>query len=47
LIISEAEIQDSLRIIKETLLELPSLKGSNEDEIIPPTEKGVKIHLEA
>jgi len=46
LIISEEEINDTLRIIKEALTELPSLKGKREDEVIPQSEKGVKIHLD-
>jgi ornithine--oxo-acid transaminase len=44
LIISEEAISESLQIIKETLLELPSLKGEKEDAIIPPSEKGIAIH---
>jgi ornithine--oxo-acid transaminase len=43
LIITEAEIQEALRIIGEAILELPTLKGEKEDEIIPPSEKGVRI----
>jgi ornithine--oxo-acid transaminase len=35
---------ESLRIIAEALAELPTLKGEKEDEIIPPTEKGIRIH---
>jgi ornithine--oxo-acid transaminase len=44
LIITEAEILEAVRIIGEAVIELPSLKGEKEDEIIPPTEKGITIH---
>jgi ornithine--oxo-acid transaminase len=44
LIITEAEILEAVRIIEEAIIELPSLKGEKEDEIIPPTEKGITIH---
>ena len=37
------EISDALRIIRESLEELPNLKGQKEKEIIPPGEKNVKI----
>ncbi len=46
LVITEAEISEALRIMAEALAELPTLKGKKEDEIIPPSEKGVVIHLE-
>ena len=46
LIISEEEIRESLRIIKEAIVELPTLKGKAEDEVIPSGEKGVHIGLD-
>jgi len=46
LVISEAEIKDSLRIIGEAIKELPDLKGEKEDEVVPPSEKGVHIGLD-
>lgn len=44
LVITEAEIMEAVRIMKESITELPTLKGPEEDEIIPPSEKGVTIH---
>lgn len=46
LVISEEDIQKALNIIKESLIELPNLKGEKEDSIIPPSEKNVHIPLE-
>jgi len=46
LIISEAQIKEALRIMGEALDELPTLKGKKQDEIIPPSEKGVHIQLD-
>jgi ornithine--oxo-acid transaminase len=46
LIITEAEILEALRIIGEAIIQLPTLKGKDEDEIVPPNEKGVKINLD-
>jgi ornithine--oxo-acid transaminase len=43
LIITEAEILDAVRIIGEAVIELPTLKGEKEDQIIPPSEKGITI----
>ncbi|KAF7876764.1 hypothetical protein EAF04_001847 [Stromatinia cepivora] len=46
LVISEEDIQKSLSIIKEAIIELPNLKGEKEDVIIPANEKSVHIPLE-
>jgi len=46
LVITEAEIQEALRIIGEAIKELPGLKGEVEDAIIPSSEKGVHIGLD-
>jgi len=46
LVISEEQIQDALKIISESIKELPNLKGAKEDEIIPSGEKNVHITLE-
>jgi ornithine--oxo-acid transaminase len=46
LVISEEDIRKALGIIKEALEELPTLKGEKEDEVIPPAEKGVQIHVD-
>lgn len=46
LVITEEEIQKALDIINSAMIELPSLKGKKEDEIIPPPEKNVKISIE-
>ena len=34
---------EALRIIRETLTEIINLKGEKEDDVIPPSEKGVRI----
>jgi ornithine--oxo-acid transaminase len=44
LIITEAEILEAVRIIGEAVMELSTLKGGKEGEVIPPSEKGVMIH---
>lgn len=46
MVITEEEIQKALAIINEAVNELPNLKGKVEDQVIPPTEKNVKIGLE-
>lgn len=46
LVISEEQIRTALSIIKEAVIELPTLKGEKEDEIIPEGEKGTKIVLD-
>jgi ornithine--oxo-acid transaminase len=46
LVITEEEIKEALRIIKEAIEELPTLEGRKEDEIIPPGEKGTVIVLD-
>jgi ornithine--oxo-acid transaminase len=35
-----------LRIIGEAIIELPTLKGKHELEIIPQSEKNVHIHVD-
>ena len=35
-----------MAIIDEAVKELPTLKGKVEDQVIPPSEKGVKIGIE-
>ena len=46
LVITETEIQKALRIIDDSMKELPSLKGRKEDEVIPEPEKNVKIMVD-
>lgn len=46
LVISEEQIREALAIMKEAILELPTLKGKREDEIIPKEEKNVHIGLD-
>ncbi|KAF7956464.1 hypothetical protein EAE96_003805 [Botrytis aclada] len=46
LVISEEDIQKALAIIKESIEELPNLKGEKEDAVIPAGEKNVHIPLE-
>lgn len=47
LVITETEIEFAVRIIGESLEELPKLKkGAAEDAVIPPGEKGVTIGIE-
>ncbi|ATZ51434.1 hypothetical protein BCIN_07g00730 [Botrytis cinerea B05.10] len=46
LVISEEDIQKALAIIKESIAELPNLKGEKEDDVIPAGEKNVHIPLE-
>ncbi|KAF2876321.1 pyridoxal phosphate-dependent transferase [Massariosphaeria phaeospora] len=46
LVITEAEIETALNIIKEAMEELPNLKGAREDEVIPPGEKNVHIGVD-
>jgi ornithine--oxo-acid transaminase len=46
LVITESQIDDALRIIKEACEELPGLKGEEEAKIIPPGEKNVHIGVE-
>ena len=46
LVITEEQIQKALRIIDESMTELPNLKGRKEDEVIPPAEKNVKVTIE-
>ncbi len=44
--ITEEEIQKALSIMKEAMEQLPTLKGEDEDKIIPPQEKNVRIEVE-
>ncbi|KAJ6007760.1 hypothetical protein N7540_011736 [Penicillium herquei] len=46
LVITEEEIEQALKIIHEAVTELPTLKGAAEDNVIPPSEKKVKIGVE-
>lgn len=46
LVITEEQIQKALKIIDEAMTELPNLKGREEDKVIPPPEKGVKVTIE-
>lgn len=46
LVITEEEIHTALGIIRSALDELPTLKGSKEDAIIPPEEKNVTITID-
>lgn len=46
LVISEAEIDKALDIMKAAIEELPTLKGEKEDQIIPDEVKGVKVGLD-
>lgn len=46
LVITEEQIQKALSIIDNAMKELPYLKGEKEDEVIPPSEKNVKINLD-
>lgn len=46
MVISEEQIETALGIIEAACTELPTLKGNNEDKVIPPSEKDVHIVLE-
>lgn len=46
LVITEAEIETALNIIKEAMEELPNLKGKREEEVLPPGEKNVHIGVD-
>ncbi|KAF2084153.1 ornithine aminotransferase [Saccharata proteae CBS 121410] len=46
LVISDDEIETALSIIEEAMRQLPSLKGRQEDEVIPVAERGVEIGIE-
>lgn len=46
LVISEEQIKEVLRIMHDSIIELPNLKGEKEDEVIPKSEKGVHIGLD-
>ncbi|KAG9246153.1 putative ornithine aminotransferase [Calycina marina] len=47
LVISEEEIRQALAIIKQAIIELPDLKGKEDDKVIPASEKGVHIGSDA
>jgi ornithine--oxo-acid transaminase len=46
-VITEEEIKTSLRIIEESVKELPNLKGKAEEKVIPPLERNVTINIDA
>lgn len=46
LVITEAQIDDALKIIQEAVEELPDLKGEKEAKILPPGEKNVHIGVD-
>jgi ornithine--oxo-acid transaminase len=46
LVISEEQIKEALNIIKESIIELPNLKGESEEKVIPPGEKNVHIGVD-
>jgi ornithine--oxo-acid transaminase len=46
LVITEEEIQRALAIIGQAAAELPNLKGEKEEQILPPGEKNVSIHVD-
>ena len=46
LVITEEEIQKALDIIDSAMKELPSLKGKQEDKIIPASEKNVTVAVD-
>ena len=46
LVITEEQIAKALKIIKEAMEELPSLKGEKEKDVLPPGEKNVHIGVD-
>jgi ornithine--oxo-acid transaminase len=46
LVITEAQIDDALKIIQEAVEELPDLKGEKEAKILPSGEKNVHIGVD-
>jgi len=46
LVITKEEIQSALDIIRDAMLELPTLKGKREAEVLPKEEKDVRIGIE-
>ena len=46
LVITEEEIKSALDIIKQSLVELPTLSGKKEDAVVPSPEKEVKIGVD-
>jgi ornithine--oxo-acid transaminase len=45
-VITDDEIKSALSIIGQTIETLPTLKGAEEDSVIPPPEKKVKIVIQ-
>lgn len=46
LVISDEDLNKALQIIKEALIELPTLKGEKEHKVIPECEKNIHIQIE-
>ena len=46
LVITEAQIDDALKIIQEAVEELPTLSGEKEAKILPTGEKNVHIGVD-
>ncbi|PGH17829.1 ornithine aminotransferase [Polytolypa hystricis UAMH7299] len=46
LVITEEEIHAALKIIKDAMNQLPTLNGSEEQRIIPPSEKNVTVSVD-
>lgn len=46
LVISEEQIATALKIIGEAIDELPSLKGKQEEKVLPAGEKNVHIGVD-
>jgi ornithine--oxo-acid transaminase len=45
-VITEEQVQQALDIIRDALVELPTLKGKRDDEVVPPGEKNVHIGVD-
>jgi hypothetical protein len=45
-VITDDEIKSALSIIGQTIEKLPTLKGAEEDSVIPPHEKKVRIVIQ-
>jgi len=46
LVITEEQVQQALDIIRDALVELPTLKGKRGDEVVSPSEKNVHIGVD-
>ncbi|OCK82843.1 ornithine aminotransferase [Lepidopterella palustris CBS 459.81] len=46
LVITEEEIKSALNIIRDAMVELPTVKGKKEEQILPPGEKNVHIGVD-